>query len=97
MSELPSKKIEDLKKTIAIQFPEFQNIEPKIETKEIAPKVNAMAKLGINMKRTPIQKQQVHIATFGTQVKTDDGSTVQKVIRATLDENGDIIRISHSK
>jgi len=97
MVKLPAKKIDALKKTIAKQFPEFKNIEPDIKTTEIAPHVNAMAKLGIATKRTAVRKQQVHIATFGARVKADDGSTTQKVVRATLDEDGNIIRISHSK
>ena len=97
MSKLPTKKIDALKKTIAKQFPEFKDIEPDIKTTEITPHVNAMAKLGIDTKRTSIRKQQVHIAIFGTQIKADDGSTTQKVVRATLDEDGNIIRISHSK
>ncbi|MFX0139376.1 MAG: hypothetical protein ACFFDN_37395 [Candidatus Hodarchaeota archaeon] len=97
MVKLPDEKIDALKKTITKQFPEFKNIEPDIKTTEITPNVNAMAKLGIDTKRTPVQKQQVHIATFGTQVKADDGSTTQKIVRATLDEQGNIIRISHSK
>lgn len=97
MKKLPSKKLEDLKRMITKQFPDLKDIEPKIETKEIVPKVSIMAKLGINMKRTPVRKQQVHIATFGTQVNTDTGAPVQKVVRATLDADGNIIRISHSK
>lgn len=97
MATLTDEKIEALKKIITKQFPELKDIEPKIETREIKPDVNTAAKLGINMKRAPVQKQQVHIATFGTHVKVNDGSTIKRVIRATLDEDGNIIRISHSK
>ncbi|NIP31799.1 MAG: hypothetical protein GTO02_20010 [Candidatus Dadabacteria bacterium] len=97
MVKLSDNKIETLKKTIAQQFPEMKNVEPIIEAKEIIPHVQTAAKLGINMKRTAVRRQQVHIATFGTQIKAEDGSTIQKVIRATLDEDGNIIRISHSK
>ncbi len=97
MSTLSSKKINALKQEIIKKFPEFENIEPEIETKEITHPIKTMAKLGITAGRTQIQKQQVHIATFGTQVKADDGTSIQKVVRATLDEKGNIIRISHSK
>jgi hypothetical protein len=97
MTGLSSKKINALKQEIIKNFPEFENIEPEIETKEITPNIKTMAKLGLNVARTKVQKQKVHIATFGTQVKADDGSAIQKVVRATLDEQGNIIRISHSK
>jgi len=97
MAKLTDKKIDALKKIITKQFPELKNIEPKIETKEIKPDVNTASKLGIDMKRTPVRKQQVHVATFGAQIKASDGSTVKRVVRATLDEDGNIIRISHSK
>ena len=97
MIRLSSKKINALKQEIIKSFPEFENVEPEIETKEITPNIKTMAKLGLNVARTKVQKQQIHIATFGTQVKADDGSAIQKVVRATLDEQGNIIRISHSK
>ena len=97
MAKLSAAKIDELKKKIVMQFPEFKNVEPNIETKEIAPPLKTISKLGLSTKRVSDRKQKVHIATFGTQLKAEDGSVNPIIVRATLDEDGNILRISHSK
>lgn len=78
---------------ISENYPEVHGASPSVEEKQLSVSAEAMKKL--NISSVPSQKQ--FIVTFRKEITTEDGTPLQKVVRATLDEQGEVIRVTESK
>ncbi len=87
------KDIEKLVKNIIKKdYPDFIDVVPHIEEREIAIPEAEFKKA----KMKPIGKKKVWVAIFRKYFKSDDGFEIQKTIRATISQDGKIIKITES-
>ncbi len=74
-------------------FPEYAGVEPDIQEEIIRIEDTSFAKAGM----MPVPPKKVYIAVFKKEVIAEDGGRIKSVLRATLDEQGKIIKTTHSK
>ncbi len=90
---MEKKKIEKIvRKIIKKDYPEFSDIVPYIEEKEISISENEFKKA----KMKPVGKKSVWVAVFRKYFKSEDGTEIEKTIRATISKDGEIIKITES-
>ena len=73
-------------------FPEFSDVPPHIEEREIVISDTTYEKARLR----PRRPRKVWVCVFRKYFKTEDGNTIEKVVRATIDKNGNILKITHS-
>ncbi len=81
MPKLDPKSIARAKKAAREAAPEMADVEPTISTRVAHGKSGAT----------------VHILTFQKKVALPDGVCLKRVVRVTMDERGEIIKVSSSK
>ncbi len=81
MSRLDPKYIARAKKAAREASPEMAGVEPTISTRVAHGKGGAT----------------VHILTFQKNVTLPDGARLKRVVRVTMDEQGEIVKVSSSK
>jgi hypothetical protein len=87
-------RIDQIKKRIAHDYPEFEGIEPKITEKEIKPQDEIYEKLDIGV---PKQFRHIYRLTFKKVIETEDKIPIDRILLVTLDENLEIIKITESR
>lgn len=80
-------------KAIKKKYPEMKGIEPEIEIMDTEIGKSTFAKVGI----PPTTGKKIWVATFSKEVITEEGLPLNKITRVTLDDSGNIIKISESK
>ncbi len=83
-----------IKRRITRDFPEFKGIEPKITEKIIRPQDKLYKKLSLGI---PKAFHRVYRLSFRKTVKTVDEIPIEKILNVLLDEEGEIIKITHSR
>ena len=91
---IDKKKIKRVKRLIARNFPEFKNIEPKVTENEIEPQNDIYKKLSLG---TPKRFRKIVKLKFRKRIKTADQMALEKILTVTLDERGDVVKITESK
>jgi len=91
---IDKKKIKRVQKLIAKDFPDFRNIEPKVIEKKIAPQSAIYKKLSLGV---PKHTRRIFKLRFRKRIETVDQIKMEKILTVTLDEKGDIIKITESK
>jgi hypothetical protein len=91
MNELPDAVVASVKKKVVREFPELAGVEPtcspaKME-RELAEKLNVSL---------PKKTGQVYVLTFRTVIPGEDASMI-RVVRATVERDGRVIKLSVSK
>ena len=86
--------IERIKKIIVQKFPEFKDVEPVITEKEIRPQNNLYRKLKLGI---PKHIRRISRLKFMTTVETVDRISIDRILIVTLDEEGEIIKITESR
>lgn len=81
MSKLDPKFIAQAKKAAREAAPEMAGVEPTISTRVAHGKSGAT----------------VHVLTFQKDIGLPDGAHLKRVVRVTIDEQGEIIKVSSSK
>lgn len=81
MSGLDPKSIARAKKAAREVLPEMAGVEPTISTRVAHGKGGAT----------------VHILTFRKEITLPDGACLKRIVRVTMDEQGEILKISSSK
>ena len=81
--------VEHIKK----HYPEYADIEPEVEEEVVEIEEGTFMKAGM----MPVPPKKLYIAVFKKEIKTEDGGKIKSILRTTLDEDGKIIKISHSK
>jgi hypothetical protein len=87
-------KITKIKKKISREFPEFKGIEPKITEKMIGPQDAVYKKLSLGV---PKQFRRIYRLKFKRVVETADAIEMERILVVTLDEGGEIIKITQSR
>ena len=88
------KKINEVKKIVIKQYPEFKGIEPKIITKTIKPQYALFKKLSLGI---PKQQKQITKLKFTKEILTNDKTKLERIILVTLNDKGEIIKIAESR
>lgn len=81
MRELDPETIAGAKKAVCEAFPEMDGVEPDVYPRRIHGKGVA----------------SLHVLTFHKSISLPDGGRLARVVRVTLDESGEIVRVSCSK
>jgi hypothetical protein len=87
-------RIDQIKKKIAQEYPEFKDIEPKITEKEVKPQDGIYEKLDIGV---PKQFRHIYRLAFRKVIETEDKIAIDRILLVTLDENFEIIKITESR
>ena len=74
------------------EFPEFSDVPPHIEERELF--VSDATYQKARMK--PRKSAKVWVAVFRKYFKTEDGHMIERVVRATIDNRGNVIKVTHS-
>ncbi len=78
---------------ISKHYPEMSGIEPDIEMMDTGIGTSTFAKVGI----PPKVGKKIWVATFQKEEITEEGLSINRITRVTLDESGKVIKISESK
>jgi hypothetical protein len=79
--ELDQKYIARAKKAAREAFPEMAGVEPSVSTRKVHGKGGT----------------SLHVLTFQKSVSLPDGGHLARVVRVTLDEQGEIVKVSSSR
>jgi len=88
------KKIDKIKKKISKEFPEFKGIEPKLIAKAIGPQEAIYKKLSLG---APKEFKSIYRLKFKKTVETVDEIAMERILIVTLNEQGEIIKITQSR
>ncbi|RKZ24333.1 hypothetical protein DRQ20_07205 [bacterium] len=80
-------------KKIVEQFPEFEGVEPEIREEEVSHPSSLFAKAGM----LPVPPRKIKTYTFRKKITLPDGTEHEKILRATVDDEGEIKKITVSK
>ena len=86
---LTSTQLDAIARQVYRQFPELQGQRPSVHRQTVGP----AAKSG----RAAPAANQRYVLTFKGSGRTPDGRTLARIVRATADERGRILKISTSK
>lgn len=81
-----------IRNRIKKEYPEFSDIVPHIEEKEISISEGEFKKA----KMKPVGKKNIWVAVFRKYFRSEDGIDIEKTLRATISEDGKIIKITES-
>jgi len=87
-------RIAEIKRKISREFPEFKDIEPKITEKKIRPQDSIFKKLSLGR---PKQFVTIFRLKFKKKVETVDHTEIERILIVSLDEQGEIIKITESR
>ncbi len=88
------KKINEIKRKISKEFPEFKGVEPQITEKKIKPQSALYRKLSLG---TPKQLIRIVRLRFKKKVETVDKVEIERILTVSLNEEGEIIKITGSR
>ena len=91
---ITKKTIDRVKKRVLKRFPEFKGIKPKITEKRIKPQDILYKKLSMG---APKQVKKVFSMKFKKRIRTADKTEIERILTITLDEAGEIIKITQSR
>ncbi|MEO0142970.1 MAG: hypothetical protein ABIL70_04525 [candidate division WOR-3 bacterium] len=88
------KKLKKIKKEIMARFPDFRDVEPRLIKKVVAPQKSVYRKLSLGL---PKGVKEVYSLQFKKTVRTVDAVKINRILVVTLNEKGEIIKISQSR
>lgn len=95
MKKVPKKTVvAKVKQSVIKQFPEFKTIKPLISTVHITPQTSIFKKLALGVPRRPVR---VYRMNFTKKVKAEDNVILTRILSATFNEQGHILKITESK
>jgi hypothetical protein len=95
MSELSREIIEAVKRQVAEEFPEMACVEPDVAPCPSGVDPRLVRKLGAAPPGRPAR--DLHTLTFTCSLTTEDGSSMPRVVRATVDSSGNVVKMTVSK
>lgn len=84
LTEVDSKYVSKAKEVVFERFPDMVNTEPDVSKRD----VHAKGREGVNVH---------YVFTFRKGVSLQDGGRLVRVVRVTVDETGEVIRLTCSK
>lgn len=98
----PEETLEKVKRHVLEQFPDFTEgdlaqIEPKVTTKEVRIRGEVARKLKIPLRRAEPTRREVETYAFSKKVKAEDGAELLRMVKVTVDAEGNIIKSTGSK
>lgn len=88
------KKITKIKRKISKEFPEFKGIEPTVTEKTIGPQDALYKKLSLSV---PKQLKHIYRLKFTRMVHTVDEIEIERILIVTLNDRGEIIKMTQSR
>ncbi|MBA7515035.1 hypothetical protein ES705_07073 [subsurface metagenome] len=89
-----SRKINIIKRKISKEFPEFKGVEPKITEKLISPQDTIYRKLSLGRAK---RIRRIFRLKFQRRIETADQVEIERILTVTLDEKGEIMKITESR
>jgi hypothetical protein len=86
---LTSAQVDAIARQVYRQYPEVQGQRPSVQRQAAAP--------GSKSTRPGSSQKDHFVVTFKGRQATPDGRTIVRIVRATTDERGKILKISTSK
>ena len=86
---LSSSQLETITRQVYRQYPDLQGSRPSVQRQS----VGAEAKSG----RSVAGAKTRYVVTYRSSGRAADGRTIQRIVRATTDENGRVLKMSTSK
>lgn len=88
------KTVNRIKRMVFKKFPEFKGIDPKILERKVKPQSAIYRKLSLG---TPKVLRKVFRLKFEKKVTTVDEMEIDRILTVTLDEAGEIMKITESR
>ncbi len=94
--ELSKKIVENVKKEIIKKFPEMAQVEPTCvsKTKKVSPEL--LSKLKVSFPKAVVG-EEVFVLSFRKMFSTTDGFKITKIVKATVDRHGKLLKTIVSK
>jgi hypothetical protein len=94
--------LEKVKRHVLEQFPEFTaedltQAEPEVSTREVRIRGAVARKLGVPLRRGEPTRREVETYAFSKRVKAEDGAELLRMVRVTVDAEGNVIKSTGSK
>jgi hypothetical protein len=98
----PEENLEKVKRHVLEQFPDFTEAdlaqaEPEVTTKAVRIPGPVARKLGVPVRRGEPTRREVETFSFSKKVKAEDGAELLRMVKVTVDEDGNIIKSTGSK
>ncbi|HID86634.1 MAG TPA: hypothetical protein EYP55_04545 [Anaerolineae bacterium] len=98
----PEETLEKVKRHVLEQFPDFTEedlaqIEPEVTAREVRIRGPVARKLGIPLPRGEPTRRAVETYAFSKKVKAEDGAELLRMVKVTVDAEGNIIKSTGSK
>lgn len=88
MAKLDDRHVSKAKKLVFQKFPEMAGAQPTVAEKRFQSKARSGAEEGV---------QRRYVVTFEKDVSLPGGSQMKRRVRVTMDDTGDVLRLTSSK
>jgi hypothetical protein len=95
MAKLNDAIIAAVKRQVWTEFPEMEGIEPDVTPSSAEADPGLLRKLGAA--RPKGRSRALYLLTFRQSVTAGDGATIPRVVRATVDSDGTLVKMTVSK
>jgi predicted nucleotidyltransferase len=96
MGLLDEKILKQISEEIEEQFPEMKGVEPLESRISTESDEKIFEKLGLSMPKTFSDKEIIRLI-YKKSIRTEDGFTIQRIVRVLTDKEGTILKVSTSK
>ena len=87
-------RIQQIKRKVSREFPEFKDVQPVITEKIIRPQSSLYKKLSLGV---PKVVRRIFRLKFTKKIETVDHAEIERILMVSLNEQGKIIKITESK
>lgn len=95
MAKLSDAIIAGVKRQVWTDFPEMAGVEPDVTPSPAGAEPRLLRKLGAARPKGP--SRALYLLTFRQSVTAGDGATMPRVVRATVDSDGTVVKMTVSK
>ncbi|KPK72213.1 hypothetical protein AMJ87_05415 [candidate division WOR_3 bacterium SM23_60] len=86
--------IRKIKRHIAKEFPEFKGVQPVLTERIIRPQSSLYKKLSLGI---PKGLRKIFKLRFTKTIETADHTEIERILTVSLDEQGEIIKITETR
>ena len=91
---ISERQIRKIKRHIAKEFPEFKGVQPVLTEKIIRPQSSLYKKLSLGV---PKRLRRIFRLRFAKTIETIDHTEIERILTVSLNEQGEIIKITESR
>jgi hypothetical protein len=91
---ISERQIRKIKRHVAKRFPEFKDVQPVLSERTIRPQSSLYKKLSLGV---PKKLRKIFRLRFTKTIETVDHTEIERILTVSLDEHGEIIKITESR